>query len=133
MAKKAPVILDDIKNAAFQAVENFNKTLKGKKYILSFKGKFAYLSRLDERSAEIAVMNVMYKYFKTKPPSQEPIWQETLIARLEWEDNRWLMAPYRYSRERYEKGTEFAYFFPGAELADGTMEGIMKAGLKLYP
>ena len=42
----------------------------------------------------------------------------------------WDFAIYKYSDERYDPDE---WFFPGAELVDGTIEGAMRAGLAAYP
>jgi hypothetical protein len=42
----------------------------------------------------------------------------------------WKFAIYRYSRDRYDPDE---WFFPGAELVDGTVQGAMKAGMEAYP
>jgi len=42
----------------------------------------------------------------------------------------WDFAIYKYSDERYDPDE---WFFPGAEHADGTLEGAMRAGLAAYP
>jgi hypothetical protein len=41
----------------------------------------------------------------------------------------WELAIYKYSAEDYDPEESF---FPGAELADGTIEGALRAGMKAY-
>ena len=42
----------------------------------------------------------------------------------------WDFAIYRYSKERYDPDE---WFFPGAELVNGTVEGALRAGMEAYP
>ena len=50
-------------------------------------------------------------------------------SRLGKMDN-WDFAILKYSSKRYDPEE---WFFPGSDLADGTIEGAMKAGLGTYP
>jgi hypothetical protein len=43
--------------------------------------------------------------------------------------NDWDFAIYMYSDNRYDSEE---WFFPGAELVDGTVTGAMKAGMNAY-
>ncbi len=54
------------------------------------------------------------------------------IGRLEWlgKMDNWDFTVYRYSREIYDPE---AWFFPGSEDLDGTVEGALNAGFAIYP
>ncbi len=54
------------------------------------------------------------------------------VCRLQYqgEIDDWEFAIYKYSGECYDPDE---WFFPGAELVDGTLEGAMKAGMEAYP
>lgn len=56
----------------------------------------------------------------------------THVCRLQYTStpDRWEFAIYKYSDERYDP---HEWFFPGAALVDGTLEGAMRAGLAAYP
>jgi hypothetical protein len=56
----------------------------------------------------------------------------TRICRLRYTGalERWEFAIYRHSDERYDP---HEWFFPGAGLVDGTIEGAMRAGMAAYP
>ena len=44
--------------------------------------------------------------------------------------NKWEFAIFKWSSETYDPDE---FFFPGAELVDGTIVGAMLAGLEAYP
>lgn len=103
-------IPDDIKQAAIDSVEHFNRTVMEApqcSYVPRFKGRYLYLDRSD--------------FGKSGP-----------ICRLTYTGDlaQWDFAIYKYSDGVYDP-TE--WFFPGAEDVDGTIEGAMRAGLKAYP
>ena len=54
------------------------------------------------------------------------------MARLEYlgKIDEWDFAIFKWSTEAYDPEE---WFFPGAELVDGTIEGAMMAGLEGYP
>lgn len=102
---------------------------------MSFKGKYCYLSRLDNRGTEQGALIAVAKMLGLPLNfinQQETV--ETKIGRLEWTGDMesWNFAVFRYSNERYDDG-EALFFMPGASLLDGTIEGAMKAGHKIYP
>jgi len=43
--------------------------------------------------------------------------------------NEWQFAIFKWSTEKYDPNE---WMFPGSGLADGTVEGAMKAGLEAY-
>ncbi len=130
MAKTA--IPFEIQQQVNQAVETYNKSKKTN-YKVSFKGKYCYLSRMDNRNSEADAMLMAAKrlglpvnLFKQAPNV------ETKIGRLEWTGDmgKWGFAVFKYSRETYDADE---WMFPGSGLLDGTIEGAMKAGHKIYP
>jgi hypothetical protein len=46
------------------------------------------------------------------------------------EEKSWDFAVFKYSREQYDP---HEWMFPGQELLDGTIEGALRAGMKIYP
>jgi hypothetical protein len=133
MAKKTATIPDSVKEEALEEVERFNEA-NNTGYVISFRGKFAYLSRLDNRKNQQTVFAKVAKLMGLKlmkAPSDTPV--ETIIGRLAWEGDAWDFAPYLYSREKYDTSIETSLFMPGAKLLDGTIEGAMRAGLEFYP
>ena len=75
-------------------------------YSARFKGKYLYLDRDD-------------------------LGDPSPICRLEWNGNidNWDFAIYKYSDNCYDPEE---WYFPGAELVDGTVTGAMKAGMEAY-
>jgi hypothetical protein len=107
MAKSTSIkIPEEVKAAISQRVQAFNKANKSG-FIVEFKGKFCYLSKISWR---------------------EP----TKLGRLTWTGDieKWTFDVYKYSREFYDPNE---YMFPGREDLNGTIEGAMRAGFKLYP
>ncbi len=103
-------IPDDIKHAAIDIVEHFNRTAMGDPlcyYVPRFKGRYLYLDRSDFGN-------------------QGPICRLTYTGDLA----HWDFAIYKYSEGVYDPTD---WFFPGAEDVDGSLEGAMRAGLKAYP
>ena len=76
-------------------------------YFAEFKGKYLYLNRYEGKLI-------------------------SPVARLEYTGNmdEWEFAIFKWSTEKYDPDD---WFFPGSELADGTIEGAMDAGLEAYP
>jgi hypothetical protein len=112
---RKPIISPEIKAEVQRLIDEFNQEnfndddFKGfgiSGYSARFKGKYLYLDRDD-----------------TGEPSP--------ICRLEWkgEMDNWAFAIYKYSDNFYDPEE---WFFPGAEEADGTVTGAMKAGMKAY-
>jgi hypothetical protein len=104
------VIPDHVKKQADGIVRDFNKrTFKDREryYTARYKGSYLYLDRY-----EYGVVNQ--------------------ICRLSYTGgmNNWEFAIFKYSSGRYDAEE---WFFPGAGLVDGTIEGAMKAGLTAYP
>jgi hypothetical protein len=133
MAKKAPAIPEQAKYEALAAVESFNQANKTE-YVLTFKGKYAYLSRFAKHGNEKALIETVSKLMDprlAKLFASKTV--ETKIGRLTWSESRWDFAPFLYSSETYDTSGEARFMMPGAKLLDGTIEGAMKAGLQLYP
>ncbi len=130
MAK--PSIPSEIQEQVNQAVENYNKTNRAH-YKVIFKGKYCYLSRMDNRDHEANAMLILLKRMGVSPEKlRSAPAVETKIGRLEWTGDigKWSFAVYKYSREAYDADE---WMFPGSGLLNGTIEGAMKAGHKIYP
>jgi hypothetical protein len=114
MAKSKSIkVPEDVQEAVMQRVQVFNKAHKSG-FQVAFKGKFCYLSKIH----------------KTYWGLGKAV--ETKLGRLTWTDDidSWEFAVFRYSRELYDPNE---FMFPGREDLDGTIEGAMQAGFKLYP
>lgn len=112
MAKSTSIkISEEVKIAIGQRVQAFNKAHKAQ-FQVEFKGKFCYLSKIAPTYWSKAV--------------------ETKLGHLTWTGDieKWTFDVYKYSREFYDPNE---YMFPGREDLDGTIEGAMRAGFKLYP
>lgn len=112
MAKSNAIkIPEDVKEAVIQRVITFNKARKSG-FQVEFKGKFCYLSKVHTTFWGKAV--------------------ETKLGRLTWtgDIDEWDFDVFKYSRETYDPNE---FMFPGREDLDGTIEGAMEAGFKLYP
>jgi hypothetical protein len=112
MAKSKSIkIPEEVKAAIEQRVQAFNKAHKSQ-FQVEFKGKFCYLSKIAASFWSKAV--------------------ETKLGRLTWTGDieKWSFDVYKYSREFYDPNE---FMFPGREDLDGTIEGAMRAGFKLYP
>ena len=108
MGKK--LIPDEIREQVSEIVEKFNQQeLKDTdvNYIARFKGKFLYLDRIIFGKKEPIIR---MKYFR--------------------DSGEWEFAIFKWSSETYDSDE---FFFPGADLVDGTIEGAMKAGMEAYP
>jgi len=102
-------IPDDVKEDVLHTIERFNlkeSTKTGSCYIARFQGKFLYLDRDDCGNVGP-------------------------VCRLEYNGagKPWGFAIYKYSDDRYDPNESW---FPGSELADGTIEGALKAGMEAY-
>jgi len=101
----------EIQKQANKIIDNFNTKKFTEKmnvsYFPEFKGKYLYLNRVEET-------------------------QISPVARLEYTGNmeEWEFAIFKWSSEKYDPDE---WFFPGSDLADGTIEGAMEAGLEAYP
>ncbi|MEK7255010.1 MAG: hypothetical protein AAB316_09715 [Bacteroidota bacterium] len=122
----------DVQHAVQQIVEAYNKKARTQ-YQVVFKTKYCYLSRMDDKrmtnnalSLAARLLGLSSSMINTAPET------ETKIGRLEWtgDMSKWSFAVFKYSREAYDANE---WFFPGSELLDGTIEGAMKAGHKIYP
>lgn len=129
MAKKSPAIPQEVQDAALASLAAFNRSNQVE-FVLVFRGRFAYLSRIG---------NVRKGGFLTKiwndtvKFSTESAAIETKIGRLEWTDENWEFAPYLYSREAYDLRPGAYLYMPGGEFLNGTIEGALRAGMHLYP
>ena len=106
--KKA--IPDEVRKDTVECVERFNREhLKDGdvRYVARFKGKYFYLDRAD--------------FGGTGP-----------ICRLKYtgDQQNWEFAIFKFSSDSYDPDE---WMFPGSELADGTVEGAMRAGMNAYP
>ena len=107
---KKAAIPDDIKRQVHEIVDRFNRENSARDdcyYEARFRSKYIYLDRCD--------------FGKVGP-----------ICRLTYTGSMdgWEFAIFKWSSEKYDPDE---WFFPGGELADGTVEGAMKAGLEAYP
>lgn len=112
MAKSESIkIPEDVKEAVIQRVQAFNKAHKTQ-FQVEFKGKYCYLSKIHATYWSRAA--------------------DTKLGRLEWSGDidKLEFVVFRYSREIYDPNE---YLFPGREDLNGTIEGAMRAGFKLYP
>jgi hypothetical protein len=102
-------IPDDIKEQANKLVADFNQNMIKDSnffYQTRYTGKFLYLDR-----NEYGIKNK--------------------VCRLQYSGtiDNWEFAIYKYSDSRYDPDE---WMFPGSGLADGTIEGAMKAGMAAY-
>jgi hypothetical protein len=112
MAKSESIkIPEDVKKAIIQRVQAFNKAHKSQ-FQVEFKGKYCYLSKIHATYWSGAA--------------------DTKLGRLTWTGDieKWTFDVYKYSRESYDPNE---FMFPGREDLNGTIEGAMRAGFKLYP
>lgn len=131
---KKQTIPAGIQSAVLQIVETYNKANKTN-YLVSFKGKYCYLSRMDNRGKEMdAIIAAAKRLGLPLNLINQQTAVETKIGRLEWTGDmeNWGFAVFLYSKERYDDG-EALFFMPGRGLLDGTIEGAMQAGHKIYP
>jgi len=101
---------------------------------MTFRGKFAYLAKTKEQG----MANIFKQMFAQKMgisiekmAKQRGRVVETKLGRLKYNGQmgKWDFAVFKYSREFYD--TE-EFMFPGSFELDGTIEGALRAGLKLY-
>jgi hypothetical protein len=107
MAKSKSIkIPEEVKAAMMQRVVAFNKANKSI-FQVEFKGKYCYLSKMAWKSP-------------------------TKLGRMEWTGDieKWTFDVFKYSRKFYDPDE---FMFPGREDLDGTIEGAMRAGFKIYP
>jgi hypothetical protein len=103
-------IPEDVKAKVVDIVNRFNQKNSRRSdcyYAAHFRGRYLYLDRSD---------------FGNVGP----------ICRLKYTGkiDDWGFAIFRWSSETYDPNE---WTFPGSELADGTIEGAMMAGLEAYP
>jgi hypothetical protein len=104
-------IPDDIKEAALAIIEKYNKKKfrdnPDVSYYAKFRGEFLYLNRKE--------------YGNDSP-----------IARLGFNGSMkdWSFSAFLYSCESY---SDDLFMMPGIGFLDGTIEGALKAGDKVYP
>jgi len=106
---KKRTIPDEVKENALHTIERFNLRELAKTgfcYVGRFQGQYLYVDRDDGGNV-------------------------SPICRLEYKGNGkpWGFAIYKYSSDCYDPKE---CWFPGFELADGTVEGALKAGMKAY-
>jgi hypothetical protein len=135
MAKSTIKIPAEIKNALQERVDAFNKVHKTQ-YELDFRGRFCYLSRLDDRALDVNILSSLSPLLNRLLMAKQNTVQETKICKMTWDGDidSWAdFTPYLYSRDAYDTSGEAAWFMPGARLFDGTIEGAMLAGMEMYP
>lgn len=107
MASKS--IPAEVKEAVEQIVARFNSrelSQLGLVYSARFRGRYVYLDR-DDGGGPGPICRLAYT----------------------GDMKRWEFAIYRCSSEQYDPRE---WWFPGADLVDGTLEGALKAGMKAY-
>jgi len=125
-----------IKEEVLKIVEQFNEEEKAS-FQVFFRGKFAYLSSVKKQNVDVSnifrqrIAAKMGIPIKNMANEDAPL-VETKLGRLKYNGSmdNWSFAVFRYSRENYDPDE---FLFPGAEELDGTIQGALKAGLKLYP
>ena len=106
---KRAAIPDEVKREVEELVERFNRATFRRHdcyYQARFQGKYLYLDRCDYGTLG-------------------PICRLTYTGKM----NEWQFAIFKWSTEKYDPNE---WMFPGSGLADGTVEGAMKAGLEAY-
>jgi protein involved in sex pheromone biosynthesis len=110
MAKQ--VITSEVRAEIDRIIEKFNKeNFQGREnqvfYFAEYKKNFLYLKRREYRNI-------------------------SPVARLTYNGDmkKWDFAIFKWTREKYDPDE---FMFPGAQFADGTVEGALKAGLEAYP
>ena len=106
---KTRTVPDEVRENALQTIERFNQrklAKTGSCYLARFQGKYLYLDRED-------LDNI------------------TPICRLKYKGagNPWGFAIYKFSLDCHDPKESW---FPGFELADGPVEGALKAGMEAY-
>jgi hypothetical protein len=126
----------EVKESVLKIVENFNEENQSH-FQISFRGQYAYLSKIEMEDINIANAFREFLAQKTgipakKIPLEEASGVETKLARLKYEGkmDNWSFAVFKYSNERYDPNE---FLFPGSSELDGTIEGALRAGLEIYP
>ena len=133
MAKSIP---KEVKNEVLKTVEAFNQEHKTA-FQMTFRGQFAYLAKKEKEQVNIAntfrqmmaqKMGIPIK----KLTAQDAPTVETKLGRLKYHGqmNNWSFAVFRHSREIYD---DDEFMFSGAMELDGSVEGALRTGMKLYP
>ena len=130
MAKSIP---KEIKDKVLEIVDVFNKEHKTN-YLMTFRGKFAYLSKMEEQAAANFFKNLLLKKMgisSNQSTNRKVPMKETKLGRLKYNGkmDNWDFAVFKYSREFYDPDE---WMFPGAEELDGTIEGALRAGKEIY-
>ena len=103
-------------------------------FAMSFRGKFAYLTKIKDHSKEKQIIKDFAKKMGINAPIPHFMQDvtETKIGRLTYNGkmDNWDFAVFRYSREKYYPDERM---FPGSECLDGTITGALEAGEHLYP
>ncbi len=99
-------IQNEIKSEVEKRIIAFNKQ-HNCQFSSSIKGKFLYLDKIDKFGTVTHIFRLIFS----------------------GDIESWEAAVYKYSRNAYDPNE---IFFPGMEHIDGTLEGAMLAGLKLY-
>ena len=110
MAPKTSFYLAEVKKAVETIVESVQHQGTGPRFGMAycprFRGKYVYLDRDDG-------------------DGPGPICRLTYTGDMK----SWEFAIYKYSADRYDPEE---WWFPGAEMVDGTVEGALEAGMKAY-
>jgi hypothetical protein len=130
MSKSIP---EEIKEQVLEIVESYNEREKTN-FQMTFKGKFAYLSKIEEDD----VSNIFMKILSEKMgaslgnTNKKKRIKETKLGRLEYSGkiDDWEFAVFKYSRENYDANESF---FPGSSKLNGPIEGALNAGKEIYP
>lgn len=105
----AKIIPPEVRQAVQEIVDLFNSKQLSRfdmAYSVRFRGRYAYFDRDDGYGPE-------------------PICRLIYTGHI----NSWEFAIYKYSAGRYDPDE---FWFPGAELVDGTVDGALKAGMAAY-
>jgi len=135
MSKSIP---SSIKEEVLKKVENYNQR-HGTSYEITFRSRFAYLSKIKKEQSEIKnfFLQALASKMGIDIPENESSDNganiiETKIGRLQFNGqvDNWDFAVFRYSNEKYDPNE---FMFPGAGKLNGTIEGALNAGLEIYP
>ena len=111
MAKSKKItITKQVKEEVEKIIIKFNNTElkdKSQKYFPEYRGKFLYLKVMEANNLISPVCRLSY------------------TGNIE----QWEFAIFKWSSEQYDPDE---WLFPGAGLADGTVNGAMKAGYEAY-
>jgi hypothetical protein len=110
-SSQSAAIPEEVRAQASERIERVNREElhdHGVQYVPRFQGAYLYLDRSELGG------------------------RPTPMCRLKYTGDmeKWDFAIYKYSSNSYDANE---WFFPGSELADGTIEGAIEATLEAYP